>query len=66
MELLPRMDRTAFRMQTHGDEERSKVFKEASCEERLAIAAYLIRSAYGLLNEPLPKMDKQAFVQRKR
>ncbi len=61
-----KMDRTAFKHQSFGEEEKTKVFKHLPTEERLRIANYLISVAYGFVGKPFPKMDKTAFSMRKR
>ena len=61
-----KLDRMAFRRQSHEEEERQKTYKHLSVDERLAIAFYLNSVAYGFdINNP-PKMDKTAFQIRKR
>lgn len=53
-------------MQTHEGEEATKVFKDATYAERLAIASYLIWTAYRIAQEDEMKMDRTAFETRKR
>lgn len=66
MEFTGKLDRTSFRIQTHVEEERNKVFTAATAEERLAVATYLIKSAYGFLEHGFPPMDKTHFEIKRR
>lgn len=61
-----KLDRTSFKIQSHEEEEASKVFLDKTPRERLEIAAYLISVAYGYCGKEAPKMDKTAFSTRKR
>ena len=61
-----KLDRTAFKIQSHEEEEASKVFLSNTPSERLEIAAYLISVAYGYCGQEAPKMDKTVFSMRKR
>lgn len=61
-----KLDRTAFRHQSIDQENKTKIFRDASFKERLQIAYYLNTVAYGFANGQFPPMDKACFQIRKR
>jgi hypothetical protein len=61
-----KLDRTAFSVNSHGEEDAKKRFRDRTPSERLAIAFYLNSIAYKFdINDP-PRMDRTFFEIRKR
>ncbi len=61
-----RMDRTAFKRQTHQEAAHKLAYwRSRSLEERLAAATYLNSIVYGFDLANPPRMDKIAFSMRK-
>jgi hypothetical protein len=61
-----RFDRTAFKMQTFEEAERSNVFdRGVSYPERLRQAYCLISQAYSFSMSDQPKLDRHCFSSRK-
>ena len=61
-----KFDRTAFKMQTFNEADRSNIFdKTVSYSERLRQAYFLISQAYGFSMSNQPKLDRNHFTSRK-
>lgn len=61
-----KLDRTAFKAQSHEAEDKSKNFQHLTAKERLEIAFYLNSIAYNFDRNNPPRMDKTFFSTRKR
>lgn len=61
-----KFDRTAFRMTTFKEADKTNVFdKSVSYSERLRQACFLIAHAYGFSMTDQPKLDRTYFSSRK-
>jgi hypothetical protein len=62
-----RLDRTAFKIQSHCEASNNREYwMQKTSPERLAAAWYLVCAAYNLDYNNPPRMDRSAFVIRKR
>jgi len=61
-----KFDRTAFKMQTFEEADKTAVFeKTVPYSERLRQAYFLIAQAYGFSMSDQPRLDKSCFSSRK-
>ncbi len=61
-----KLDKTAFKMQTFAEAERSKIFaKDVSLEDRLRMAFHLTCIIYGIKEGDSLKIDRTVFSARK-